>query len=33
MVLQLCLNIKGWLNVARTLLRADYIGFIMFEVR
>ena len=28
-----CLNSKGWLNVTHTLLRADYIGFSLFEVR
>ena len=33
MALQLCLNIKRWLNVAHTLLRANYIGLLMFEVR
>ena len=33
MALQLCINIKRWLNVARTLLRADYTGLLMFEVR
>ena len=33
MALQLCINIKRWLNVARTLLRADYIDLLMFEVR
>ena len=33
MALQLCRNIKRWLNIARTLLRADYIGLLMFEVR
>ena len=33
MALQLCLNIKGCLNVASTILRADYIGSLMFEVR
>ena len=33
MALQLRLNSEGWLNVTRTLLRADYIGFLLFEVR
>ena len=33
MALQLYLNIKQWLNVACALLRADYIGLLMFEVR
>ena len=33
MAVRLCLSIKGWLNVACTLLKADYIGFLMFEVR
>ena len=33
MALQLCLNSKGWLNVTRTLFRADYIGYSVFEVR
>ena len=33
MALQLCINIKRWLNVAHTLLRADYFGLLMFVVR
>ena len=33
MALQLYINIKRWLNVARTLFRADYIDLLMFEVR
>ena len=33
MALQLCLNIKGWLNVSRKRLRADYVDFSLFEVR
>ena len=32
MALKLCLNIKQWLNVSHTLLRADYIGLLMFQV-
>ena len=26
-------NSKGWLYVTRTLIRADYIGFSLIEVR
>ena len=33
MALQLCINIKRWLNVIRTLLRADYVGLLMFNWR
>ena len=28
----MCLNSKGWLNFTRTLLRADYIGFLLLRL-